>query len=468
MDAQAREYREDAAIKKVWQLKERLIVAVGPGALGEQVVRAGRRLADSLRAEWIAVYVETPALQRLPEAERARILRALRLAQALGAETATLPGQNVGEALLQFAAERNAAKIVLGRARTRTPGNAPSAGRCTIRLTDRSPTVDLLVVGGDSRRRPDHPCRSHASDRRYIAYRVARATRKDWLPIVLVTLVALPLRERIDIANIAMLYLMSVVVTAVRGGRGPAVTASVVGVLLLDFFCVPPYLTFAVSDTEYVLTFGVMLAVSLTITQLTVAMRYQARISAVRERRAGALYAMSRELSGALIAPQIAEIAVRHVGAVFEAPTAVVLVDANDQLYVANGEQPSELPDVDLSVAHWVYDREQPAGLGTGTLAGTRIHYVPLRAPMRNRGVLALAPRNERLIFVPEQQRLLETFAAQIALAIERVHFVEVAQADRARHRVGTVAQRAARVDFARPAHAAGGGRRRSEQPGGR
>ena len=115
VDAQAREYREDAAISGVWQLKERLLVAVGPGAHAEQVVRAGRRLADSLRAEWIAVYVETPRLQRLPDAERSRILRALHLAQELGAETATLPGQNVADALADYAGERNAGKIVLGR-----------------------------------------------------------------------------------------------------------------------------------------------------------------------------------------------------------------------------------------------------------------------------------------------------------------------------------------------------------------
>ncbi len=117
VDAQAREYRDDAAIKRVWQLKERLVVAVGPGAHSEQVVRAGRRLAGSLRADWIAVYVETPALQRLPETERARILRTLRLAQELGAETATVPGQDVANALIGFAGERNASKIVLGRTR---------------------------------------------------------------------------------------------------------------------------------------------------------------------------------------------------------------------------------------------------------------------------------------------------------------------------------------------------------------
>src|SRR5262249_45158065 len=115
VDAQARAYREDQAIAGVWQLKERLLVAVGPGAHAEAVVRAGRRLAGRLRAEWIAVYVETPRLQRLPERERARVLKALRLAQELGAQTATLPGQDVAAALIQYAGERNTSKIVLGR-----------------------------------------------------------------------------------------------------------------------------------------------------------------------------------------------------------------------------------------------------------------------------------------------------------------------------------------------------------------
>ena len=425
VDAQAREYRDDAAIKRVWQLKERLLVAVGPGPHAEQIVRAGRRLAGSLRADWIAIYVETPALQRLPEAERARVLRALRLAQELGAETATVPGENVADALIAFAAERNAGKIVLGR----------SIAPVWIRwlgtsiydaLYARANAVDLLVVGGAAdEQKPPPPA----------AEPERRPTKSNWrdyldagIALLIVTALGVFLRERIDITNIAMLYLVAIVWVSVRTGRGPAVAASVVGVALFDFTCVPPYYDFAVSDTEYIVTFAVMLVVALTITELTAGMRYQARIAAHRERRSAALAAMSRELSGALTADQIAQIAVQHVQGVFEAPAALLLPNREEQLRVAPDEQAAALPQLDLSVGQWVHDRWQPAGLGTDTLAGTPIHYVPLRAPVRNRGVLALQPRNERLIFVPEQQRLLDTFAAQIALALERVHFVEVAQ----------------------------------------
>lgn len=428
VDAQAREYRDDAAIKRVWQLKERLIVAVGAGKRAEQLVRAGRRLADSLRAEWIAVYVETPTLQRLPEAARARILRTLRLAQELGAETATLPGQDVASTLVDYATQRNAGKIVLGRS------DAPVWRRLLRRsiydaVAKRAGAIDLLVVGGDARAdraAPELSTTDNASTAR--AQSPPRAYVEALVAVGGVTTLALFLRDRIDLANVVMLYLIAVVWVAVRSGRGPAVAASVVGVALFDFACVPPYYTFAVSDTQYLLTFGVMLLVALTITQLTAGIRYQGRVASHRERRAASLYALSRELSGALTAEQIAEIAMAHVESVFESSAALLLPSRDEHVDIARKTDREPHIEPDVSVAQWVHDHWQPAGLGTDTLAGTPIHYVPLRAPVRNRGVLALQPRNERLIFIPEQQRLLETFAAQIALALERVHFVEVAQ----------------------------------------
>jgi len=425
VDAQARAYREDTAISRVWQLKERFIVAVGPGAHAEQVVRAGRRLADALRAEWIAVYVETPRLQRLPEAERARVLRALRLAQDLGAETATVPGQDIAEALLDFAVQRNAGRIVLGRSRA-NPLVRGLGMTLFHALAARSKEADLLVLGGEPREQPAAAPLEEAV--RAPSKPVWRGYLESVVAVGIASAIALPLRERIEITNLAMLYLLAVVFVSVRAGRNASIAVSVLAVAAFDFFCVPPYMTFAVSDTQYLVTFGSMLIVALTITHLTSGMRYQARVAAARERRAASLYEMSRELSGALTTDQILDIAVQHVQRVFEAPVAILLPNEHERLAPMPGERPGQLPDPDPSVAQWVFDREQPAGLGTGTLAGTRIHYLPLRAPVRVRGVLALAPRNERLIFVPEQRRLLETFAAQIALALERVHFVEVAQ----------------------------------------
>ncbi len=171
VDAQAREYREDAAISGVWQLKERLLVAVGPGAHAEQLVRAGRRLADSLRAEWIAVYVETPRLQRLPDAERSRILRALRLAQAAGRRdrNAARPGRRRCPCRLRRGAQRRQDRAW---ALERQPHCcARSRRRCSTRWARRAPGVDLLVVGGEERQ--EHAAPAEERPR-------ARLARERW------------------------------------------------------------------------------------------------------------------------------------------------------------------------------------------------------------------------------------------------------------------------------------------------
>jgi two-component system sensor histidine kinase KdpD len=201
-------------------------------------------------------------------------------------------------------------------------------------------------------------------------------------------------------------------------------------VAAFDFFFVPPRFSFAVSDTQYLLTFAVMLAVALVISQLTANMRYQARVATLREQRAKALYEMARELGGALQTEQILGIANRHLQGVFQAKTAILIPDLSEKITIPPTPDDKEQNGIalDAAIAQWVFDHQQAAGFGTNTLAGSPTYYIPLKAPIRTRGVLALAPSNPRLVFVPEQHRLLETFAAQIALALERVHFVEVAQ----------------------------------------
>jgi two-component system sensor histidine kinase KdpD len=237
------------------------------------------------------------------------------------------------------------------------------------------------------------------------------------------TLLASLLVKHLDLSNIIMLYLLAVVAVAVRFGRGPSVLASFIAVAVFDFFFVPPRMSFSVSDTQYLITFVVMLSVSLTISQLTVRMGFAARIATHRERRTRALYELGRDLAGALTSAHIIEIGGSHVDALFNAHCVLLVPDSQEQLKAAH-----ENPVVDVAVAQWVYDHQQPAGLGTDTLPSNAALYIPLKAPMRTRGVLALVPQDEHLILIPEQQRLLETCAAQIALSLERVHYVEVAQ----------------------------------------
>ena len=422
VDDQMLAYRHDQAIGTVWPTRESLMACIGPEPGAEKLVRSTARLAKQLEVKWHAVYVETPQLQQLPGAQRESILRVLALAQQLGAQTATLTGQSPAEQVVAYARSHNLARVVIGRSgRYRWP----FAKSFVERLAAFGPDLEVVQVGIDAGKAPR---RAGVADEggkpgfQYAGYGWAVAI------CTLATLVAAPLASRLDLANIVMLFLLAVVLTAVRFGRGPAVLAAFVGVLSFDFFFVPPRYTLAVSDAQYLIVFGVMLAVALIIGHLTSGLRYQARVAAHREARARALYELARELSGVLTQEQVLDISDKHIEASFHAKAVILLPDGNDTLKVPASGQAGSIPAVDAAIAQWVFDNGKPAGFGTDTLPGSRVYYAPLPAPMRTRGVLAVQPEMARLLLIPEQRRLLETFAALIAIALERVHYVDVAQ----------------------------------------
>ncbi|HVW51956.1 MAG TPA: sensor histidine kinase KdpD [Trinickia sp.] len=431
VDAQMREYRADQSIERIWQARERIIVCVGAGPESSNLVRAAARLASNLKADWLAVYVETPKLQRLPDTIRGRTLDVLKLAADLGAETVTLQGEHVAQTLIAYARMRNVSKLVVGTAELR--GWRGRLGWSTAeRLIRTARDIDVTLINSGAVRESATVTGSfaatgedqHGSPIAPYVYAAAICA--------VITAVASVLAERIALANLVMLYLLGTIFAAARLGRGPGVLLSFLGVAAFDFFFVPPRFSFSVSDTQYLLTFAVMLLTSLTISHLTSSLRRQARIATMRERRTDAMFAMTRELGAALTTDQILEIGTRHVAEVFQVRVAILLPDSAEKV-----RQKVENPDpavtpaegkLDCDIAQWVYDQQKPAGHGTETLPAAAALYLPLRAPMRTRGVLALLSEGMQEFAVPEQRRMLDTFAAQIALALERVHYVEIAQ----------------------------------------
>ena len=238
------------------------------------------------------------------------------------------------------------------------------------------------------------------------------------------TVLAEQLLRIFDPANVVMLFLLIVVLSSLRWGRGPGAWAALLSVLCFDFFFVPPRGSFHVNDTQYLFTFVLMLGVALVCGQLMARLRHEARVAAERERRAGALARLARDLSGALTQEQVVEIALRTVSGVFDAQAGLLLPDADERLRPAGGG-PCAMDD---SIARWAMDHGQQAGQGTDTLPAAPARYVPLAAPVRMRGVLVLQLRAPQRLEVPEEQRLLEACASQVALALERQHFVAVAQ----------------------------------------
>lgn len=430
VDAQMQDYREDHAIREVWQVGERILVCIGPNALAERLVRAGKRFAAALRGEWIVAYVETPQLQRLPAEKRDAVLRVLRLAEQLGAETVTLSAPEMSEAILDFSSERNVTKIVMGKP-TRRGWKRWLLGSVVDRIIAEAHNINVYLLGsprGEARERETPlPAREDRLDKarkpRYRGYLWATAV------IALCSLLAEIMFGRFEIANLVMIYLLGVIFVATRYGRGPSIVASVLGVAALDFFFVRPYLTFTVSDTQYLITLAAMLVVAVVTSQLMANVRSQAKVAAHRERRAKVLYAMSKELSANRDEHEIVRIAVRHIHAEFGSRNVILFPDENGRIvYPRDRGLKDSLHGCDLSVAQWVYDHNEVAGQGTNTLAGSEAVYFPIASADKVAGVLVLLPVNLRRIFLPEQQRLLETFLSQIAQAIERARSAEQAR----------------------------------------
>jgi two-component system sensor histidine kinase KdpD len=416
VDDEMQAYRRRSSVQRVWPNREALLACVGTGEQGDKVVRACARLAAQLEVPWHAVHVETPTVHRLPEARRETALRVLKLAQELGATVATPAAPEAGAALVRYAREHNLSRLVIGRARRRWPWQHSPAERIAA-LADDLDVIQVALPAAPRSATPAEPAVTASGELPWRGYAAAVAA------CVLTALGATPLLGRLELTNIVMIFLLAVVGVGWVYGRGPAVVAAFLGVALFDFSFVPPRFTFAVSDAQYLVTFAVMLVVALVIGQLTAGLKVQAEAATQREHRMRGLYEMSRDLSAALLPEQVAEIGGRFLGAEFGARSTLLAADENDRLVPLSGGS----ADVDEAVAQWAFDRGEPAGFGTDTLPASTCLVLPLKAPMRLRGVLAVQPA-DRQTLGPDPRRLLETCASLLAISLERIHYIDVAQ----------------------------------------
>ncbi|HRP74840.1 MAG TPA: DUF4118 domain-containing protein [Rhodocyclaceae bacterium] len=236
-----------------------------------------------------------------------------------------------------------------------------------------------------------------------------------------------PLLGHLDLANIVMLFPLAVLFSAVILGRGPAVLAAVLSVVLFDVFFVPPHFTLVVSDVQYLLTFAVLLLVAVTTAQLAAKLRAQRDMAELREQEAHALYGMARELSAALTEPQIAKMGARFAREAFDARMSLWLPDADGSLVAVSPETDQPPGETASATLMTVYQTGRPC-VAIDPTTGTERRHVPLKAPMSLRGVLELVPAHGAIGLSEEQERLLETFSSLLAIAVERVHYVAVAQ----------------------------------------
>lgn len=415
VDAQMQVARHATASPHPWAASERILVCVGPSPFSLQLVRATKRLATALRAPWIAAYVETPRALRMPPEAQQRLRQTLRLTEELGGATVTLSGPRVAEELLTYARQKNITKIVIGKPEL-SRWREWWFGSIVDELIRHSGQIDIYVIR-DETPPADKP-----------VFTRAQITRQHWegyiwaIGVTAVNaLLGAVLYHKLHIsnANIAMLYLLGVLLVSARFSRSVGALTALLGVAAFDVTVVPPYGSLAVTDSQYLITFGVMLVTALLISTLTDRIRQQAISARSRERQTAALLSLSRELAAIRELDALLQAILRHVTEVFNSP-AIVFMANNDQHLVPtqSGAAGESLDAKELAVAQWVYDNAQTAGSGTSTLPAVQGLYLPLNATGGTVGVLGLL--TPVAVHDPERFHLLEAFASQAALAIQR------------------------------------------------
>jgi two-component system sensor histidine kinase KdpD len=417
--------RRGAAAKVPWPTNERLLVCVGPSPTSAKVVRAAKRLADRLDAPWIALHVVTAQAARMTQADRQRLQQHLRLAESLGAETVQVSGADITEELLRYAGERNVTKIVVGKTDAPRAWRRPPRRSLVDRLIRDSGNIDVFVVRG-----LDEP----AAPSPAVAARRRSADLWSWLgtaaALLIATLAAMGMHALgFSEANLVMVYLLAVVAVAARYGVLPAMAASLLSVLLFDVLFTEPRYWVTVHDTQYLVTFAVMLVVALLASTLTTRIRYQAEVARRNERRTEALYRLSRRLIAVSKTLPLIEEAEQTVSEVFDAHAVIFLPDDEGRIRPIVGHAATFAASAtEFAAAQWVLDHHEPAGRGTNTLPSAVAFYLPMATPKGVVGVLAIQAAAGGEPLSPDARQLLDTYATQIAFALERNRLAEQSQ----------------------------------------
>ena len=421
VDDQMRAYMETQSIAGPWPTAERLLVCVSGSPFSEKLIRATCRLAEELKAQWFTLYIETPGGGRQVRENRENIWRDLRLAEGLGAQVASVTATHVTDAVMEYAARHNITKIVMGKpnkARWREILNPPIVDL----IIRRSGGVDVVIVSFE----PDKSAGAVPAPKRHHPFELRGYAASLGL-VAAATVLCELLRPFLAPTNMVMFYLLAVVVASVRLSRKPAIATALLGVLAFDFFFVPPRMTFVVADTQYLLTFLGLLVVGVVISTLVARARERAEVMRAREVHTASLYYLSRDLAASVDSVAVLKAVVRNAEEALNAQV-VILLPEGERLDIMAASDGLVLGVKEQAVADWAFRNNHPAGRATDTLVSADLIYLPLQTPASVLGVMGVRLENEPDYHSQDNRRLLDAFATQAAMAMERIHFSRQAE----------------------------------------
>ncbi|HSZ75354.1 MAG TPA: sensor histidine kinase KdpD, partial [Rhizomicrobium sp.] len=427
VDEQMVDYMRAHAIQGPWAAGERVLVCVaeGPGAQG--LIRYGRRFADRLHGQWTALYVETGRSQRLSEVERDRVAEALRLAEKLGGQAVSMPAADVAAGIVEYAQANNFTHIVVSTSQRSRWMEIfrPSAAHEIIRHAG---NISVHVV-------PNGHADDAMQEKRSEAKPSAALDPKAYLGSFIMAMAALALsfvlRQYLAVTNVALVFLMGVLISAITYGLWPALFACLVSALAFNFFFLPPLYTFVVASPENVIALFFFGVVAVIASNLTARVRAQAVTASERAKTTEGLYQFSRKLAGAFTLDDLLWAAAFQFAQMLKVRV-VILLPEGETIAVRAGYPPEDtLDDSDLAAAKWVWEHATPAGRGADTLSGAKRLFLPMRTGRGMVAVVGLDSDKEGPLLSPDERRLFDALADQASLAIERVKLAE--DMDRAR-----------------------------------
>jgi len=420
VDEQMLTYMRAHAISGPWAAGERVLVCVSESPLAAHLVRYARRSADRLKASWVALYVETPRHHRLAEAERDRISDALRLAERLGGQAVTIPGQRIAEDVVAYARTNNVTQIILGKS-DRPRWFEMLHGSVVHDLIRKASPIGVHVVAGEAEELPAKTVRTRSVGEPFglDPYLVSTAM------VAAATAIGMLIQQSVELPNISLVFLAAILVSAVRYGLWPSLYASLLSMLAYNFFFIPPIYTFTIADPANVLALIFFTIVAVLTSNLTARTRRQIVTAQRQVKTTAELYAFSRKLAGIGSLDDLLWAASFQVASMLKVRV-IFLFPEDGKMAVTAGYPPEDVADeADVAAARWCWDHKSPAGRGSDTLPGAKRLFLPLRTGSGIVGVVGLDRDVPGPLFTPDERRLLDALLDQIAVSIERIRLVD-------------------------------------------
>jgi two-component system, OmpR family, sensor histidine kinase KdpD len=424
VDQQMVSYMQGHAIPGPWPAGERVLVCISGSSDGASVVRRARLLADRLKVPWSAIHVETARSLRISEAERNRVAEALRLAERLGAETVTLPGQDIAATIAEYARANNFTHIVIARS-PKSWWRDLLFGTITEQLVRRAGGINIHVIAAAPPRDQQSAAAPPVTDVAPGAGLDARPYLGSLGCVAAALSMALVLHDVLGITSIALAFLTAVLASAVIWGLLPSLLACLAAVLAYNFFFLPPLYTFTITDPENVVALFFFTVVAIIASNLAARVRAQAIVARQRARTAEELYAFSRKLAVAANLDDLLWATVHQIALMLKVRV-VILLPTDGSVAVRAGFPPDDALDAaDIAAAKWSWEKNRPAGRGADTLPGAKRLFLPMQTGRGPVGVIGIDSDEPGPLLTPDQRRLLDALSDQAALAIERVNLVE-------------------------------------------